>query len=178
MDTSGEELHSDGSANMVEEWTEGTLVEFSLEALDSAAVDSGCNRLVMKDKPTLDVCPIFTYVLTTKARWLGTAAAHGRLDILATGVITSLDGICTEYMHCPDASTTLVPNLALTRNRQMIQSSTEPATDDYEEHHWMSIKCRDDYPKQIECVLVNEIFRISKIQLFDILCRGGYTVDE
>ena len=23
-----------------------------------------------------------------------------------------------------------------------------------------------------------EIFRISKIQLFDILCRGGYTVDE
>ena len=61
MDSAGDDLGSDGSANMCEEWIAGKMVAYSEETHDLVAVDSGCNRLVLLEIPTSEECPVMTY---------------------------------------------------------------------------------------------------------------------
>ena len=69
------------------------------------AVDSGCNRLVLQDKPTIAECPNFTYELSAVPCYLGTAAAGGRVTITGSGVITSEDGIQTTALMIQQSET-------------------------------------------------------------------------
>ena len=98
---------------------------------------------------------------------------------METGIIFSEDGVRTEFKVCPDASSNLLPSLAITRKNQSTLASTDDATDSAPERHWMKIACKSlELKKSIDCVLVFDIFRITKRQMFDILCRGGLTVEE
>ena len=107
---------------MIEEtWKEGTFVAFYAGCEEMVAVDSGCNRLVLKDVPTKEECPNFTYEPSAVPCYLGTAAAGGKLDIAGSGIITSEDGIQTVYKHCPTAaSNLLLPELAISYNDRRI----------------------------------------------------------
>ena len=84
MDSSGEEMNSsDGSANMIEElWQEGKLVAYHAGCEEMVAIDSGCNRLVLKKVPTKEECPNCTYEPSSEPCYLGTAPAGGKLYIV------------------------------------------------------------------------------------------------
>ena len=89
------------------------------------AVDSGCNKLVLKEVPTQEECPKCTYEPSSVPCYLGTAAAGGKLDIAGSGVITSEDGIRTEFKHCPTAAANLLPEVAIASNNQTIVSYSD-----------------------------------------------------
>ena len=179
MSESGDEIDSDGSsANLgFEEILDGVNVDAAFNAQvapDLACVDSGCNRLILRDRPDFAET-VATYAVQFN-RHLRTASVGGRLPIEGMGMICNEAGTSgTEYKHCPEATTNLVPTYAITRTGAtiIIQYDTnvrrEVCIIAVEAPHGM---------KEIQCLNINGLFWITMTQLWDIMLRDGFSAEE
>ncbi len=104
-----------------------------------------------------------------------TAAANGRVDIAGQGVFDNDKGAMQEYKHCPGASVSLMPTMIILRAHAITQIGWNHIM----RCEYMVIECyyEEDY-KQIHCVSINNLFWITKTQMFDISFRDGWTDEE
>ncbi len=115
-----------------------------------------------------------TYELQEK-RYLVTAEADGKLVIATQGMFDNDKGSMNEYKHCPGASANLMPSIVISRTGCI----TQIGWDYIRRCEYMIITCfYVDDSKQIDCVSINDLFWITKAQMFDIIFRDGWTVAE
>ncbi len=103
------------------------------------------------------------------------ATTNGRLKIAGQGIFDNGKGSLTEYKLCLGASKNLMSSLAITRTGCLIQIGFSRAR----RVDYMIITCFfEDDTKDIECLSINALFWIIKAQMFDTICRDGWTIDE
>ena len=134
------------------------------------AVDTGCNRLVLREFPH---CLNLSIIRLDRGKHsLGTASNKDRLMIAGAGTITSQDGLVVqEFKHCPQATANLMPSKVIT-----IQGATVfIAFNELIGQEYMNITCHFRRDKKlIPGVLINSVFWNTKSQLFDIILRRGW----
>jgi len=174
MSESGDQIDSDGDSNMLYEELNGERVDAAFHAdvaFDLACVDSGCNKLVLQQRPEMREA---SYVPSVN-RFLRTASAGTQLAIVGMGLLDNQNGSVTEYKYCPDASANLIPTLAITKTGAHIHIFFDRPT----RTEVCFIECAYlDLQKQIQCLGINGLFWITLDQMYDIILRDGFTTAE
>ena len=176
MSSDGEDL-SDGDnsseSNMVwwEEEVEGEKVGLAFQAAaapELVCLDSGCNRLILVDATGVDD---YAAVLNS---FLRTAQATARLQIAGRGRIGKI-----AVMIIPGATANLMSTNSIVINQCQITFGYD--SDD--EVYWCEITCEKGkkYGMEVKTIVArsfNDLWWITKEEMFDILLRGGFTVAE
>jgi hypothetical protein len=178
MSSDGKEVNeSDDSANLLGDvYIGGARVDVAFAAnagSEIVAVDTGCNCIVLINPPVPSEA--ITYTEAKPNSWIGTATTDGKLIIDGEGTIESDDGDVMVYRHCSEASANLMPTIAITQSGARISIFFDRLL----RKERMIIKCNyEEDSKRIECSRFKGIFWIEIDEFYDILYRGGWTVDE